>query len=131
MRHSALLPLLSFLVLCAAVPAAQASSLAGTGWVMSSAGKRAPFVLFQADGAVAGSGGCNRFFGSYEQKDEALTFSALGATRMACPPDVMKAEQSFFEMLANVRQAKVEGSSLLLFDGAGKELARLSRRSGA
>ena len=43
------------------------TTLAGTSWVMASAGKRPPSISFEADGKVAGSGGCNRFFGNYEQ----------------------------------------------------------------
>jgi putative lipoprotein len=105
--------------------------LEGTSWVMSSAGKRVPSISFAADGKVAGSGGCNRFFGSYEQTGDALIFSPLGATRMACPPDIMRKEQSFFDMLKRVRSAKLEGSTLVLMDGTGRELAKLSRRGSA
>ena len=130
MCRAAFLPLLTFLALFAVVPAAPADTLAGTGWVISPAGKSAPFIVFQSGGKLAGSGGCNRFFGSYEQTEKELTFSLLGATRMACPPEVMKIEQHLFDLLGSVRQAKVEGSILLLFDGAGRELAMLSRRTG-
>jgi heat shock protein HslJ len=102
--------------------------LEGTSWVMSSAGKRVPSISFGADGKVAGSGGCNRFFGGYRQDGEALSFSTLGSTRMACPQEVMRKEQAFFALLKAVRSAKVEGAKLVLRDGAGKALARLSRR---
>ena len=123
----------SFLILgLLAVPAAaDQDELTGADWVLAGeAGSRAPFLRFEG-GRVAGLGGCNRFGGTYDHDGDRLSFSPLAATRMACPGEVMKVEQAFFDMLANVRQAKVEGSSLLLFDGAGKELARLSRRSGA
>jgi heat shock protein HslJ len=106
------------------------TTLAGTSWVMASAGKRPPSISFEADGKVAGSGGCNRFFGNYEQNGESLSFSPLGATRMACPTGIMKIEHGFFAMLGAVRKAKLEASTLVLIDAAGKELARLSRRSG-
>jgi hypothetical protein len=83
--------------LLVALGAAQASGetkLAGTTWLMSSAGKRAPSISFASDGKVAGSGGCNRFFGSYMQEGEKLSFSPLGSTRMACPQGIMKREQA-------------------------------------
>lgn len=104
------------------------AKLAGTSWVMASAGKRGPSLSFAADGKVAGSGGCNRFFGSYRQDGEALSFSPLGSTKMACPPDVMKREQAFFDMLGKVRAAKRQSATLILMDGGGRELAKLSRR---
>ena len=129
MRRSTFLPFLALLALCVAAPATQADTLAGTAWVLSSAGKRAPAITFQPDGKVVGSGGCNRFFGGYEQNEEALTFSALGATRMACAPEVMKREQSFFDMLGAVRRARVDGSTLVMFDDADRELARFARRA--
>ncbi len=113
-----------------AVSALGQTTLAGTSWVMSSAGKRPPSISFEADGKVAGSGGCNRFFGGYEQEGESLSFSPLGSTRMACPPGIMKIEKEFFDMLGAVRKAKVEASTLVLIDAAGKELAELSRRGG-
>ena len=113
-----------------ALEAMAETTLAGTTWVMASAGKRPPSISFEADGKVAGSGGCNRFFGNYTQDGEALSFSPLGATRMACPPGIMKIEQEFFDMLGAVRTARVEASELVLIDASGRELARLARRSG-
>ena len=129
MRIAALLCSVFLLTLCS-VEAMSETALAGTTWVMSSAGKRPPSISFEADGKVAGSGGCNRFFGGYEQDGESLSFLPLGSTRMACPPGIMKIEQDFFDMLGAVRKARVEASTLVLIDAAGKELARLSRRSG-
>lgn len=128
MRASRLLHCLIALCVCATPAFAEAGTLSGSAWVMAGAGKRAPSINFAAGGKVAGSGGCNRFFGGYRQDGEALTFSTLGSTRMTCPPEVMKTEQAFFNMLKAVRSAKEDGSRLVLRDGAGKELARLSRR---
>jgi putative lipoprotein len=118
------------LILGGAVQAMSQTTLAGTTWVLASAGKRPPSISFAADSKVAGSGGCNRFFGSYMQNGEDLSFSPLGATRMACPAGIMKMEQGFFDMLAKVSKARIDASTLVLLDAAGKELARLSRRNG-
>lgn len=48
-----------------------------------------------------GSGGCNRFFGSYVVgPDGALTLpSPLGATRMACPEPIAQVESAFLGAL--------------------------------
>lgn len=120
----------SLILLLVGLDAMAETTLAGTTWVMSSAGKRPPSISFEADGKVAGSGGCNRFFGNYTQDGEALSFSPLGATRMACPPGIMKMEQAFFDMLGAVRTARIEAPELVLIDASGKEVARLARRSG-
>jgi heat shock protein HslJ len=129
MRLAVVLSVLAFLTL-STVDAVAQTSLAGTTWIMASAGKRPPSISFAADGKVGGFGGCNRFFGGYTQQGEDLSFSALGATRMACPAGVMKLEQEFFAMLGAVRAARIEASELVLIDASGKELARLARRSG-
>lgn len=126
----AVLPSATLILALGAVAALGQATLVGTSWVMASAGKRPPSISFEADGKVAGSGGCNRFFGSYEQDGESLSFSPLGATRMACPQGTMRVEQDFFAMLGAVRKAKVEASTLVLVDAAGQELTRLSRRGG-
>ena len=107
-----------------------AETLAGSALGHGGCGQARARHQLRADGKVAGTGGCNRFFGSYEQKGEALTFSPLGSTRMACPPDMMRREQAFFEMLGEVRSANIEGTKLALRDAAGQELAKLSRRDG-
>ena len=55
---------------------------------------------------------------------EALAFSAVAATRMACLSDEMNAqEQSFFAALAATRFWKLRDDRLVLVDAAGAELA--------
>jgi heat shock protein HslJ len=50
-------------------------------------------ATFGADGRVTGSGGCNRFFGPYERRDETIRIGPLAGTRMACPEPAGAAEQ--------------------------------------
>jgi putative lipoprotein len=104
--------------------------LAGTEWAaLAEEGARAPFIRFGEGGKVAGSGGCNRFRGTYEQSGDKLAFSPLAATRMACPAEVMRREQAFFDMLSKVRGVRIGESELMLLDGEGGELASLARHS--
>ena len=115
-----------------AVPAALAfahqDKLAGADWVLAGeAGSRAPFLRFEG-GRVAGLGGCNRFGGTYDFDGDRLSFSPLAATRMACPGEIMKAEQAFFDMLAKVKGVSLTGETLVLLDGDGKALARFDKR---
>ena len=77
---------------------------------------KAPYLELNSKKASAyGFGGCNRFFSSYETSGHALTFGAVGATRMACP-EGMDQEQEFFTVLGLTTRYEIQGSKLLLFE---------------
>lgn len=79
--------------------------LAATAWRPSHIGEMTLaddvelYLQFETKGDLTGFAGCNRFFGSYELTDNTLNIGPLGATRMACPPDVTAFEFSFLEAL--------------------------------
>jgi heat shock protein HslJ len=50
-------------------------------------------LQFEGDSA-SGSGGCNRFTGTYEEDRNSISFGPLASTRMACPEEIMSAETS-------------------------------------
>lgn len=112
-----------------AAPAfAHQERLAGGEWVLAGeTGRHAPSLRFDA-GRVAGSGGCNRFGGTYQLAGDVLSFSPLAATRMACPAEIMTREQEFFAMLGRVRGLSFTGDGLELKDAEGQVLARFVRR---
>lgn len=119
---------LVMLGLLAGGAAAHAEKLSGADWVLDGqTGQRAAFLRFEA-GRVSGLGGCNRFGSRYDLAGDRLTFSAPMATRMACAPDLMKAEQAFFEMLAQVKRMTLSDDRLSLLDADGKVLATFNRR---
>ncbi len=100
--------------------------LAGSEWGFAAGGEIS--VQF-GDGRLSGSGGCNRFAGSYEQDGEQLKIGQLIATQMAClDENVMRQEQQFLKMLNAVRMASATHMTLILKDASGKELAGLVRR---
>lgn len=80
------------------------------------------------DGAVSGSGGCNRYRGTAQIAGAAISFGPLAATRMACPPALMSQEAKFFGILAAARSWRVDAArrKLELIDGAGTVVARFS-----
>lgn len=80
----------------------------------------------RADGSAGGSGGCNRFRGTFEFTRDTIRFGAIAGTMMACPPAVMDQEQRFYKALENARGWKKEQGKLLLLDGAGTAVARLA-----
>ena len=110
-----------------------AAELRGTNWRLVAVGdkpvtatdsNRAAHIILQPDSKqVAGSGGCNRMFGTYELNGDALRFSGVGATKMACK-DGMDTEAAFLPVLLRVNRWKVSGQQLELSDSAGVVLAR-------
>jgi heat shock protein HslJ len=59
-------------------------------------------LMFE-DGQVSGSGGCNRFHGSFTVDGKALTVGPVATTRMACEGDVMAQEGEFLRALQTAR----------------------------
>ncbi len=76
-------------------------------------------------GRAGGYGGCNRWFAEATRSGEALSFSAIGATRMACEGPAMALEQRWFAALERVRRATEANGELLLADSAGTAVAVL------
>ena len=72
------------------------------------------FVLFQADGRIIGFAGCNRFFGNYVATDSTLDVGPLGATRMACAPEVMDREMVFLQTIESATEYTLANRSITL-----------------
>ena len=77
---------------------------------------------------VNGSGGCNRFFGSYQTTGTALSFGGIGSTRMACPSG-MDTEAAFLSALGRVATWRISGQRLELSDSTAAVLARFEARA--
>jgi heat shock protein HslJ len=111
---------------------AQAQGLAGTSWRVTgyNNGRQAVVSVdagatltlqFSADGSVGGSGGCNRYTGTYTTSSGGLRFGPLGATRRACvePEGVMEQEAAFLRALGTASRARIDGDRLELRTAAG------------
>lgn len=99
--------------------------------VLAAANQREPSLILQSAGAhqrATGSGGCNRFTGSYELNGNNLSFGTLAGSMMACVAG-MDTEKEYLEILPRVRTWKVIGQHLELFDAAGTILARFEARA--
>jgi heat shock protein HslJ len=83
------------------------------------------FVLFAVDGSIKGNGGCNSFFGSLQTSDDGLSVGELGATRMACPPEIMDREIAFMQALQETTQFEMGKNSLQLLGTGNVLLAEL------
>ncbi len=101
-------------------------SLGGSEWGEGQDSK--VVIQFSADGKVSGNLGCNRFFGTYKQDGDKLTFGAVGSTRMMCPEAQMKTEARVSAALSSTSQAQISHLKLVLEDDKGTALLNLQRR---
>jgi heat shock protein HslJ len=79
---------------------------------------------FSTDGRVAGTGGCNRYGGTFTAGDEGtLTVSALFSTRRACMGDgLMQQEQAYLAALETATAYAISGAQLTITYGDGDAL---------
>ncbi len=116
-------------------PASYAPTLTGTRWKALSIGDRPArhpgegredvrLELDAAENRVYGSGGVNRFHGSFTLKGDSLKFSPMARTLMAGPSELMKQEDALMSALEKTASYKTTKETLRLFDSAGRELAR-------
>jgi heat shock protein HslJ len=78
---------------------------------------------FQDDDKLAGTAGCNRYFGGYWAEAGRLSVSPLATTRMECPlPGVMELEYDYLRALLDAKLYEVRGMELRLTraDGSGE-----------
>lgn len=128
-RKAPLLLLVLALAACTGHP--PPPSLAGSQWRPVEFAGAAPasgaelFVTFGGNGELRGSGGCNGFFGTYENERGALEISPLGATRMMCDEAVMADELAFLDVLGRTAGYVRDRKDLVLLDAGGVTLARL------
>ncbi|HKY12914.1 MAG TPA: META domain-containing protein [Gaiellaceae bacterium] len=80
-------------------------------------------IAFEA-GRASGSGGCNRFTGSYEQDGESISLGRVASTRMACDEEVMSAERAYLSALESVSLWSATGGVLVLSDNSDQALLR-------
>ncbi|HRL12527.1 MAG TPA: META domain-containing protein, partial [Aggregatilineales bacterium] len=79
---------------------------------------------FSADGRVGGTGGCNRYGGTYTTGDEGgLTLSALFSTRRACMGEgLMQQEQAYLSALESATAYAISDGQLTITYGNGDQL---------
>jgi heat shock protein HslJ len=108
------------------VPPAQ-EPLVGTNWTLESfhtadavssviAGTTITAV-FDAEGSVSGSAGCNRYFASYNATGTSLSIGPAGSTKMYCgDPGVMQQESTYLAALSKVKTFTIRSDRLSVSD---------------
>lgn len=80
-------------------------------------------LAFTPDGKVSGTGGCNRYSGTYELSGDILSIGPLAVTQMACPEAISNQERAFFEVIASpLRVAFDATGAMVLSDDAEQSL---------
>jgi heat shock protein HslJ len=109
------------------------ASLVGTNWTLSSfhsadavssviAGTTIT-AIFGDDGRVGGSGGCNRYFASYNVTGTSLSISSVGSTKLYCGSEgVMQQESTYFASLSKAMTFTIKGNQLSMADAKGSTI---------
>jgi heat shock protein HslJ len=69
---------------------------------------------FPEQGKAAGHGTCNRYFATVAVTGDTIRFSAIGATRMACPEALANQEANYLKALESAESFVIEGNSLAI-----------------
>jgi putative lipoprotein len=85
-------------------------------------------LRIDADGAVSGSTGCNRYSGKATVDAKGLRFGPLATTFRACPPAIADQEQKFLAALEETRAARFDPvGRLQLVSAKGEALLTLTK----
>jgi heat shock protein HslJ/membrane-bound inhibitor of C-type lysozyme len=79
------------------------------------------------EGRIAGSTGCNQYFGSVTVEAGTIEVDGVGSTRKACLPAIMQQEQRFLQALQDLRRYEIDGDLARLYDEAGDLRLRMIR----
>lgn len=138
MKLRFLVALVVVLPLLGCAQGADAATLRGPTWQLDSLRGQAvaasPEVtaVFTDDAQVAGSAGCNRYFGSAAVDGDKLTVGALGSTMMACEPaSVMEQEATYLKTLETAARWEATADRLTVRDASGSVLLTYVRQPGA
>jgi heat shock protein HslJ len=112
--------------------------LVGTNWTLDSihTGDAVSSVIagttitavFDEDGRVAGSAGCNRYFASYNVTGSSVAIGPVGSTKMYCNgPGVMQQESMYLASLGKTKTFAITGGRLSLADANGTTLLSFTR----
>lgn len=100
---------------------AQSSAIAGSWRLVSMGATASPTVPpqttelttnFEGD-RISGSGGCNRFTGTYQTESNKLSIGALASTRMACEESMMNQETKYLTALQGAQRYEVNSQGEL------------------
>ncbi len=106
--------------------------LANSSWIVSTINVNqipvgATLTLSFTSDSVSAFGGCNNFNGPYVVSGGSISIGPLGGTLSTCGPELDAQEQIYTGLLQSATSYQLNGNQLILRDGAGFEIIRLSR----
>jgi len=129
---AALVALTSVLAACGTT--GQAAQLLDTSWELDELNGQDAIrdvlvsMTFGKDDKLTGTGGCNRYSGSWEHSESRkLDLTAGASTRMACEDTIMTQEQAFFQALEATTRYRLDEDELNLYNADGVEIAEFDR----
>ncbi len=112
---------------------APSNNLANTSWLVSSLYVNqipAPGVTqtayFGVTNDFTANGGCNNYSGSYTVSGASISIGPLAGTQMSCGESIDSQEQAYLAAISAARTFAINGSQLIMYDGAGAEVARFN-----
>jgi heat shock protein HslJ len=110
------------------------TSLTGVTWVatMYNNGREAVVsiladteitAIFDDEGKVGGSAGCNRYFAGYTVEGASITIQPPASTRKMCPEAIMQQEQEYLAALPTAATFSIQGDELELRTADGAVVA--------
>jgi heat shock protein HslJ len=80
-------------------------------------------AVFDREGRIRGSAGCNGYSAGYQARDYGINITGTASTKMFCDgPGVMEQESAFLADLSKASSFRFSGSSLKLYDASGKTM---------
>jgi heat shock protein HslJ len=87
-------------------------------------------AVFNEDGRITGSAGCNRYFASYNVTGTSMSIGTAGSTKMYCTSQgVMQQESTYLASLSRAATFTINGDRLSLTDANGTTLLSFTRES--
>lgn len=100
--------------------------IGGTSWTVASINgaptppDARPTMVFEFDGSLSGSSGCNQYTGRFRTEGDRITVRDLASTMMACEAGAMALEQAFTAALGGATTWRLTEQGNLQLDGSGE-----------
>lgn len=117
-------------VILAACGGGAPAPLTGTTWTLTSMYQATLLpdakitAVFDSNGQLSGTGGCNNYSAGYEISGSNLTVSSPNSTVMSCTEPVDKQESAYFYLLEASGAYEIKGSELTIKDGTGETILK-------
>ncbi|WP_244284201.1 META domain-containing protein [Agromyces badenianii] len=109
----------SALTACAGNPGGSAEPADPVGTWGDAVAAGEPSLALAGDGKLTGTDGCNRLMGTWTAEDDAIAFTDVASTRMAC--------EGVDTWLSNLATGTIAGETLTVLDADGAEIGTLPR----